>query len=599
MDDVTLICGALLLRKARPHQQPAGVKMKHRGTQVTLGGPGRSLSGTTGKFLADEAGTLTVFGLTFLILMIMIGGVAVDVMRYEARRTLLQNTLDRSTLAAASLTQDLDPKGVVNDYFLKAGLLQDLTSVTVVSAINGRKVTATAASDTNPIFMHLAGVNQLDALGLSTAEQRINNVEIMLVLDVSGSMASNSKLTNLKTAANQFVTSMLTNDIEHKISIGIVPFNGQVNLGTDLAGEFNLTDLNGLPLSTPIQAGVDCVDLPLSAYSSYAVSTSDPLPMTSNVDTYSGSSTQTPYELNKWCPGSTAYTGNPAGSGGNIVRLPQQDIQTLQGYINGLSAVGATSINAGLKWGVSLLDPSMQTVYSHAMTANKMPATMSGRPLAYDAPDAMKVIVLMTDGENFAEERVNHDYKTGVSPIWKSTLDGKYSIYHDSKVNSTTSAKLCASRPFYVLHLNAWQSRPWNGTSPLSTACYDPNALVVGSTAMTWPQVWAAMTMQYVAQNFYAKPGMATLSSQMNLFRAQTATTTMDTQLQEACTAAKNNNVIIYGIAFEATTNGQTQIRNCSTDSVAGSHYFNASGIQISSAFAAIAKNISQLRLTQ
>ena len=69
--------------------------------------------------------------------------------------------------------------------------------------------------------------------------------------------------------------------------------------------------------------------------------------------------------------------------------------------------------------------------------------------------------------------------------------------------------------------------------------------------------------------------------------------------MQSICTLAKAQNVIIYGIAFEATTIGQTQIRNCSTDGENGSHYFNAQGLQISTAFSAIANNISQLRLTQ
>ena len=558
--------------------------------------------GRSSRFLTEESGTLTIFGLIFMLLMIMIGGIAVDVMRYEARRTALQNTLDRSTLAAASLTQVRDPKAVVNDYFLKAGLIKDLTSVTVVTAINGRQVTATASSDTGPLFMHLAGVEKMEALGASTAEQRIDNVEIMLVLDVSGSMASNSKITNLKNAANDFVNSMLKNDIQHKVSIGIVPFNGQINLGTALAAKFNLTDQNGLPASTAIQAGVTCADLPAAAYVGYAIPTTLALSNTSNVDTYSGTGTQTPSEVNKWCPGSTAYTGNPAGTGGNIVRLPQQNIATLQGYINGLSAVGATSINAGLKWGMTLLDPSVQQIYTDAITATTLPGTMAGRPLAYGTLNAMKVIVLMTDGENFPEDRVNAAYKTGLSPIWQASSDSRWSIFHASKVVVTTATTLCNSRPYWVPTASAWQSRPWNGTTPLSTDCYVPtipNALVTGVTNRTWPDVWSRLGMQYVAQTFYASPGIATFASQMNLFRTQTATTAMDTQLQTACSAVKAANVIIYGIAFEAPANGQTQIRNCSTDSVAGSHYFNASGIQISSAFAAIANNISQLRLTQ
>lgn len=207
------------------------------------------------RFRRDEAGTLVIFALMLAVLMLMMGGIAVDVMRYELRRTSLQNTLDRSTLAAASLTQDLDPEGVVNDYFLKAGLMDYLTSVTVTEGLNYRQVTATAAADTEPMFLGMMGIDQFDANGLSSAEQRVNNVEVMMVLDVSGSMNSNSRLTNLKTAASQFVSTVLANDAEGKISIGMVPFNGQVNLGPTLLAQFNAVYPSGT-------ANVNCIDLP-------------------------------------------------------------------------------------------------------------------------------------------------------------------------------------------------------------------------------------------------------------------------------------------------------------------------------------------------
>ena len=74
------------------------------------------------RFTRREDGTLVYFSLMLFVMMMMMGGFAVDLMRYETIRTSLQNTLDRSTLAAASLTQRLNSTTVVNDYFAKAGL---------------------------------------------------------------------------------------------------------------------------------------------------------------------------------------------------------------------------------------------------------------------------------------------------------------------------------------------------------------------------------------------------------------------------------------------------------------------------------------------
>jgi hypothetical protein len=134
--------------------------------------------------------------------------------------------------------------------------------------------------------------------------------------------------------------------------------------------------------------------------------------------------------------------------------------------------------------------------------------------------------------------------------------------------------------------LGTWQAAAWKNSSNSGAA----------AVQQTWPQVWANMRLSYVAYQYYARAGMNTYAAQMNLFRTQTPTGTMDSQLQQICGLAKAEGVIVYGIAFEAPAVGQTQIANCSTSSA---HYFNAAGLQIKTAFRAIASNISQLRLTQ
>jgi hypothetical protein len=119
-----------------------------------------------------------------------------------------------------------------------------------------------------------------------------------------------------------------------------------------------------------------------------------------------------------------------------------------------------------------------------------------------------------------------------------------------------------------------------------------------------WTQIWRDMRVSYVAWQFYARPLGGSSSNNrtyyynqaMDNFVTEVPTGTMDDQLQTMCGLAKQNGVIVYGIAFEAPTNGQTQISKCATSPA---HYFNAQGLQISTAFRSIASNISQLRLTQ
>jgi Flp pilus assembly protein TadG len=533
------------------------------------------------RFARQEDGVMIIFALFLFVMMVMMGGLAVDLMRYESTRTSLQQAIDRCTLSAASLTQRLDPTTVVNDCMARADKAQYLTGVTVNEGLNYREVTARATADTNPFFLHMMGVNQLEAPGNSKAEQRITNVEIALVLDISGSMQNTpTRITNLKSAASEFVDSVLMNDLNNRISISIVPYNGQVNLGPLLRAKYNATD-------NPNAANVNCIDLPSSVYGSTVMSRTLAMPMTGHVDTFSSTDTSNEYTSytnssygainasNVWCPGRSE----------NIVRLPNNNRATLKAQINALTAVGATSINAGMKWGVTMLDPASRPMFSEFVTAGQIPAAFSGRPFDYDDEEVMKVIVLMTDGEHFAEERLNDGYRSGYSPIYRSSNDGNLSIHHPNG-NGTRSAK------YWVPHRSEWRSAPWSNSNNNGTY-----------VQQTWPQVWAQARVSWVSWQMYARAlgtsnstRSSLYSAWINTFRAQTPIGNMDTQLQQICSQAKANDIVVFGIAFEAPDGGQTQIRQCSTSN---SHYFDASVTSITTVFRAIASQISYLRLTQ
>lgn len=536
----------------------------------------------------DESGNLTVFALCMFVLMALIGGLSVDIMRYETMRTSLQNTLDRATLSAASLSQELQAEDIVNDYFAKAGMTEYLQSVTVEEGLNYREVLAEAEAETNPFFLHMLGIDEMDAPGHSKAEQRMTNVEITMVLDVSGSMANNNRLTNLKTAAREFVDTVLSSDGEDKISISIVPFNGQVNLGSSLLSKYNETKVHGV-------ADINCVDLPASTYTATGVSRTLELPMTTPTDTYSSTDmgnyyvdrTSSSYALsdnaNRWCPTVTSNANN--------VVLPSQSISGLQAKINGLTARGATSINAGMKWGMAMLDPGTRSIFTEFASAGQIPNVFSGRPYDYTDPETMKIIVLMTDGEHFAEERLNDTYKSGPSPIFKSPYDNNYSIRF-----TTGRPGVAGTREYWVPHRSEWRSLPWTNTS-------NTGATTLATNPMQWETVWSEVRLQWVVWQLYAR-ALGTNNSQRSTqyaiwlgeFRKQTVVANMNSQLQSMCTLARNNGVTVYGIAFEAPSGGQTQISQCATSPA---HYYNAAGLQIRTAFRAIASNISQLRLTQ
>ena len=140
------------------------------------------------SFKDDESGSLVIFAVFMVLMILTIGGIGVDLMRSERDRNVLQHTLDRAILSAADLDQTQTPQAVVDYYFETAGLESFLSNVTVDQGINYKMFGAEAQSITTTAFMKMAGVDTLNATAAGVAEERIANVEISMVLDISGSM---------------------------------------------------------------------------------------------------------------------------------------------------------------------------------------------------------------------------------------------------------------------------------------------------------------------------------------------------------------------------------------------------------------------------
>ena len=533
------------------------------------------------RFLRSEDGSLLVFGLFLFATFFLMSGMAVDLMRTENRRTALSQSLDRCALNAAALRQTLDPAAVARDCVERDGMLQYLTDVKVTSVAGQRSVEVKGKIAVETMFMGASGVDVINVAGRSVAEQRATNIEIVLALDVSGSMAG-AKLTSLKDSAKNFVSTVLANNTD-KISIAIVPYNGQVNLGPSLRTKFNVTHVPGLTATQ----NVNCVDMPASVYGYTGIARNLPLPATGWADAFTGlSSFPTSYSTtgrapttgNVWCPPSTV----------NVVRLQDDSIAAMHTYINNLTAIGATSINAGMKWAGAMLDPQFRSIVNEYVDAGTIPVEFRDRPFDYSKRDALKIVVLMTDGENFGDVRLNDDYRTGPSPIFKGT-DGNHSIQFTSG-----RPTVAGTNQFWVPHRNEWRATSWGGTTSTT------------GTPQSWQQVWQDLNVSWTAWHMYARALGTNNTTRTNLyntwynnFRSQRGTSTstpeMDAELQEICILTKTQGVLVYGIAFSAPARGINAVKGCASSE---GHFFNSTNTtQLNAAFQAIATNITQLRL--
>jgi len=376
----------------------------------TTKGPGRTEAKASRSRLADafhrargfrreEGGALIIFALFIFVLMLLAGGMAVDLMRFETTRTKLQNTVDRAVLAAASLNQTLSPDAVVRDYFAKAGMTDYLVGVNVDEGLNYRVVTANTRADVRTMFLNMTGIPALTAPGNGTAEERVTNVEISLVLDISGSMGRNNKIDNLRVAAKDFVTTVMKPESVDKISMSLIPYTAQVNAGPDIYNQLNVATMHNFS---------HCIDF-------------DPVDFDSTSLDFSKTYTQMQHF--EWSSASYRPIRNPGCPMQTFERIVplSQDVTALENTINAYRARANTAIHIGMKWGSALLDPASQPITQALVNMGKVDAAFSTRPSAWNAPETLKVVVLMTDGENVNTYRIKN---------WAYNSDSEYAFWN-------------------------------------------------------------------------------------------------------------------------------------------------------------------------
>ncbi|WP_138424060.1 TadE/TadG family type IV pilus assembly protein [uncultured Sulfitobacter sp.] len=573
-------------------------------------------------FLRDERGSFIIFGIAVFMLMCLAGGIAVDTMRYETHRVHVQGTLDRAILAAASLDQDLDPEEVVLDYFTKAGLghvisqddidvFENQTNGEVADdvAVTTRRVEASVSALMPTTFLRLAHMYDLGLYTEGGAEEALSLSEISLVLDVSGSMGNSSssgysKIYELRRAAKRFVNVMLCNPAdadetedctltEGDISINIVPYAEQVLLPSNLLQRFNHTsEHTESRCITFYEDEFDTVAVPTFSLDTFVTNGrplpalyGDPIQLTGYFDP-SGGTNSTPN------PGSNSPCYNDySGSTNDYWReiYPMGfSAEALRDEIDDLGASGNTSIDLGMKWGAALLDPAAQPAISDLVAANEVNEAFDGRPFEYTQRGIEKVIVLMTDGENTSQDYLRRGYHSGPSGVYKANSSNDWSVYDADDDR------------YYWVNGGQWLDHPygegeyeechsvrqywgyWWWQYNWVEECemvYEGN----GATQLTFPQLWLQKTANWYDQwNFLADAHDYFNYSEKN------------DNLDEICTAAKNAGMVVFTIGFEVSGSQHDIMRSCAS---APAYYFDVDGLDISAAFAAIAREISKLRL--
>ena len=525
------------------------------------------------RFVQAEDGNMTIFSALMIVLMLTITGASVDIMRQEAVRADLQGTVDRAVLAAADLEQAQLPADVVADYIAKAGMSDALSSVTVDEGLNYRVVRAEGAQELDTFFLRMSGYDTLTAPAAATAEEKVSNVEISLVLDVSGSMR-NTRIANLKTAATSFISTVIQPDgSPGKTTVSIVPYSATVNVGSTLAPYFNLEETHDYSA---------CATFPSAAFDTTALDPAAQLSRLDHFDPWSSWTTTNGRLPEPWCREGDDLAITVHGD--NAVDLTAE--------ITALRAYGNTATDLGMKWGVALLDPAMQPLVAALAADSVVAADVADRPAAYDDREALKFIVVMTDGENTEQYELKSAFD-GMSDIWIDDRGNTNPADDRFSLRVTDNYGTSNDEFFWKRYQNySWRYRYRNR----------PDGGWDYARQMTWPEVFARFPTEGLAWMMYDRPWWdyqittSEWDSIVNAYRVDVDGPTANDRLSRICAAARDKGIVVFAIGFEAPPVGQTAMKDCASSP---SHYFNVTGVDITETFHAIARQINSLRLTE
>lgn len=342
-------------------------------------------------FFRDNRGNVAIiFALTIPIPIVLCGG-ALDIARHELLRLKLQDAVDRGVLAAASLTQSQDFDKTVSEYVkaLEFGEDVELKKTADVS-MNARKVSVEAQYRMSTHFLPLIGIEQLTVSAVAEAREAKRNIELSLMLDMSGSMATNDRIGKLKKAAKSFIDQVLNSETKEHTTISIVPYAGQVNIGSKVFDRLGGGSVRKHNYSS-------CFSLTANDHKGSAPDFST----RSQVLHY----TQWNYGKNNmnwwWCPEeSTSITYH------------SNDASALKKRIDSMVMHDGTGTHNAMQWGFWLLDPTSKKITDAAVKSGVMSESFKDRPAAFDDGETAKYIVLMTDGaisEQYSPKDPNRD----------------------------------------------------------------------------------------------------------------------------------------------------------------------------------------------
>jgi len=348
-------------------------------------------------------------------------GMGLDLANAYLVRERLSNAVDAAALAGAGSSSEEEAiRQRVIDFFYQNFPAEELgITFDPQVVVNGDEIYVYGNAYYNTMFLHLLGIDKIDVDADTTVQRNVQGIEVALVMDNTGSMATNNNIATLRTAATNFVNTLydLAEEDEY-IRIGLVPYSTSVNvgpygLGFDLDGKSYGAAFVNNPQNRSYSPGSN------HNWGGCVLANDDP----ADTEDHEG-----PWDMYRWCrrvsddyPICDRYwhryhrTYYPRRSANNICpRVPivplTNDKDLLLEHIDDMQASGHTLGSYGMAWGHRVISPE----YPFEEGAE------------WDSLYWRKAIVMMTDGVNTMHPTYSTYGRTSDHDVGASDLNDKF-----------------------------------------------------------------------------------------------------------------------------------------------------------------------------
>ncbi len=377
------------------------------------------------RFLRAQRATVAVLFAFSMVPVLGLVGLAADGARAYMVKSRLSQAVDSAALAGGKAISESYRDEEITKYFdgnYPQGYLDStLQPLQIVANESEGTVEVIATAEVPTTFLQVLKIDSITVGARALVNQETRGMELVLVMDNTGSMRSGGKIDAMKQAATSLINILYGQDeTMENFWVGLVPYAATVNIGSQRTGWLQNYD----PADFQPTTWKGCVEARAEPFDS-----DDSLPAAQSWDPHLWASTFGVYPGetgdNDWGPIDESNGAQNDGTGPNLGCGPAITslIDTKTTILAKIDEMlpwhrGGTMANLGLAWGWRVMSPAWRGLWG-----GSTPATL---PLDYDTPKIDKVVVLLTDGANQW-----YDWPGGLpgSPDSSTFPDADYTAY--------------------------------------------------------------------------------------------------------------------------------------------------------------------------